>query len=172
MLPKELINIEIDFALRVAELKPIYNDKPCFIYDIQGDTVFLHFNNNEGAEPGPLSKQSMPARLHELKNIFSDLHANHPEIKTVSGYSWLYNLESYKRLFPQPFTQNPTKITDDFGYNIFGQFLNSAHQIKQDAKKNFLKNVKNAKTYNEVIQAFEFHPLKVQAPMEVFGRFY
>ena len=149
-----------------------YSGKSCFIYNIDDDKVYLHFNNNEGAEPGPLSKASIPSRLLELKNIFQDLYDNHPEATTVNGYSWLYNIAAYTRLFPPQFIENKTEVRDDFGFNIYGQFLNSSEEVKQDLSSEFLQNIQNAKTYEELINAFPFYPIRVSAPVGVFYYFY
>ncbi len=146
-----------------------YSGKPCFIYNLDGENMFLHFNNNDGSAPGPLSKASIHQRLEELKNIFSDIKDKHPAVKTVNGYSWLYNIEAYTRLFPKDYLRNKIEVRDDFGFNIYGQFLDSAENVKTDMAKEFLSKVEKANTIIELRNAFRFYPIKVSAPIEIFS---
>lgn len=236
MIPKELIELEIDFAQRVSELKPttiedallyytglygalfvptpnkdpkhelwitfldslkgkdlksavydfyvkrtkerdryyekkVYSGKPCFIYHTEGENAYLHFNNNEGAEPGPLSKSSMPKRIRELKNIFQEIHDKHPEIKNVCGYSWLYNIPAYTRLFPPEFVDSGIKAKDDFGFNIFGQFLDSSENLKMELVQEFLNNINQAITFEQLIDSFRYYPIRTSASIDIFYAF-
>ena len=42
----------------------------------------------------------MPIRKSELLEMFRHIQANHPDVETVRGGSWLYNIPAYLRLFP------------------------------------------------------------------------
>ena len=66
--------------------KITYSGKACFIYHTENNGAYLYFNNNEGAEPGPLSRVNIPIRLEELKGIALDLKENHPEVIAINGY--------------------------------------------------------------------------------------
>lgn len=156
---------------RYAEKKE-YSGKPCFIHMVIHDQAYFHFNNNEGAEPGPLSKVSMPVRIQEIKDILKTIHEKNPEVTTMNGYSWLYNIPSYARLFPPAFIESGVQVKDDFSFNIYGQFLNSSDEIKSDVANQFLENVHNSTTYDQLINAFPLYPIKVSAPIEVFDEFY
>ena len=60
----------------------------------------LHFENRETSEHGALSTERMTVRQSELSAMFRHIRANHPDVETVRGGSWLYNIPAYFRLFP------------------------------------------------------------------------
>lgn len=237
MVPKELINIEIEFALRAMELEPttlesalynytafygmlfvpsskrdpnhldwleylayikgkdikeatdnyyqenlkkrgastkiIFNGKPCFVYHIEGDQAFLHFNNNEGAKPSPLSQERIGQRMEELGKLFLDIKENHQEVRTVICNSWLVNIPAFMLLFPKEFNENKEILKNDFGsFNIWGQFLGSNGKVKDDMVINFRNKVRESNSYNELINSFKYYTIKTKAPIDVFYDFY
>ena len=77
-----------------------------FNYEIEGEEVHIHFSPNQKAEIGSLKKEVVPNRIKELTEMFQEIKEKYPNAKTVNGSSWLYNFESYKRLFPHEYSQN------------------------------------------------------------------
>ncbi len=65
------------------------------------DVIKIHFKNRDTSAAGSLSKERQQVRLYELKLMFASISKYQPEAKVVHGGSWLYNLESYQRLFPE-----------------------------------------------------------------------
>lgn len=146
-----------------------YNRKPCFIYEIKDDSIQLHFNNNEGSDPGPLSSERKINRVRELKDIFIEIKHKHPEIKTVTGSSWLYNLETYKRLFPAEYVLSARLAPNEFqSLDIWGQFLDSNFDIKNDFASNFLQNVRAAQNTKDLYASFYFQTLATKAEIRYF----
>lgn len=89
----------------------------CFSYEYEKDDggypyIQIHFRNADAADPGALSKARMIERMGELKNMFCAIARECPDAKTVSGFSWLYNLESYSRLFPPEYIKTRKPVTD------------------------------------------------------------
>lgn len=79
----------------------------------------------------PLSEERQQARLYDLKLMFESISKHHPDAKVVHGGSWLYNLKSYQRLFPEIFTTNMKveEIPFPKTSGIWGQFLNSEGEV-------------------------------------------
>jgi hypothetical protein len=148
----------------------------CFRYDfipnLNDDGVIkIHFKNRDRSVEGPLSRERQEARRQDLKSMFVSIRKNHPEAKTVEGGSWLYNLKSYQRLFPETFTSN-MKIEDipfPRSSGIWGQFINSDGQINEKMKYAFLHKTDAAKSAKELLQCFEF---RILFPRTGIGDFY
>lgn len=148
----------------------------CFRYDFisQADddhgVIKIHFKNRDNSSEGPLSKERQKARLQDLKEMFEHISENHPEAKTVTGGSWLYNLRSYQRLFPVSFTSNMKveEIPFPRTSGIWGQFLNSDGQVNGKMKSFFIQKADTARTTEELLQCFEFKILFPRTGIENF----
>jgi hypothetical protein len=148
----------------------------CFRYDFitQADNdhgiIKIHFRNRDHSLGGPLSKERQQARLQDLKSMFASIRENHPEAKTVEGGSWLYNLQSYQRLFPKTFTSNMKveEIPFPRSSGIWGQFINSEGQVNEKMKSAFIHKTDAAKSIKELLQCFEFKILFPRAGIENF----
>ena len=107
------INIDADadwshqFYLESADQIPSYENQHwgCFGYEYWSERrlIHLHFWNLDDSGYGPLSHQRKEVRLAELRSMFTHIKRAYPDAKAVSGSSWLYNLEAYRRLFPMEF---------------------------------------------------------------------
>ena len=136
----------------------------CFRYDFISQAeddygiIKIHFKNRDHSIEGPLSKERQKARLQDLKRMFESISENHPEAKTVRGGSWLYNLHSYRRLFPEIFTRDMKveEIPFPRTSGIWGQFLTSDGKVNDIMKSNFLLKVNSAKNTDQLLQCFEF----------------
>jgi len=135
--------------------------------------VKIHFLNDRSSKEGPLASSQKENRLKELKKMFEDVKKNYPNAKCVQGGSWLYNLESYKRLFPEEYFVNmkstrpkPQMLV------IWGQFINSEWGIKKDKAEAFLSKLAKAKTEEELEQVFELVELFPKCEIKYFYDFY
>lgn len=163
-----------NFYLKQIQLKGVKNEKKlfgCFSYEYDEDKheVSIHFTNVDTPEPGALSKERMDVRTKELKQMFKEIKEIYPDAKTVTGFSWLYNIEAYKRLFPPEYIQNSKIITDWFRSTaLWGQFLDSAGEIKKDLVAKFEKDISKANTVEELKMCFPFKLVKVNADIKYF----
>ncbi len=120
----------------------------CFSYDMAEDKQALrvHFFNAEFDTVGPLDKTKIAERQHELADMLIDIKRRYPDMQELRGLSWLYNLSSYKRLFPQSYIDNLKINTDPFqwarGTTIWGQFMDYQYNLKQDLADELIRRVR------------------------------
>ncbi len=136
-------------------------------------SVDIHFANAELDDTGPLDKEKIEHRLRELKDLFTDIKKEYPEAKSVRGDSWLYNIDAYKRLFPDSYTADPKVDTTEgvtVSGRIWGQFCNSKRGLKEDLANNFLNAIRalDEITPETVRKVFPHQALIVEAPIADF----
>jgi len=100
--------------------------------------VRIHFGNRAANQDvGPLHASRSAERRQELKTMFSWLAATFPEATRVDGASWLYNRESYRRLFPADFaaSRNPRQGPKQLhGLSTWGQFIDFRGHIRPEIR--------------------------------------
>jgi hypothetical protein len=145
-----------------------------FIEDDNGNGIVkIHFLNDRTSSEGPLASSQKENRLKELKELFEDVKKNHPNAKYVQGGSWLYNLESYKRLFPKEYINNMDSIDPKPQMLvIWGQFINSEWEINEDRSERFLERLEKCKTEEDLKNVFELLELFPKCEIEYFYDFY
>lgn len=75
----------------------------CFSYAHLGRCrVRLHFHAGSQVSEAPLSAANRSLRKQELRALMSEAVALGGDVQVV-GASWLYNLRSYRRLFPESY---------------------------------------------------------------------
>lgn len=163
----------------------------CFYYrhDEATKTIAPHFFNAEAEEEfvdgkdvskGPLSKEKLDRRRAELTEMFRDIKAKYPDAKYVRGKSNLYNLESYRRLYP------PTYEVGDVDYDprlwkgntdIWGQFLGGHNKnpgeygFKQELADEFLEKAKEI-PLDRLVDAVPMPPRTAEGNVQDFYDFY
>ncbi len=149
----------------------------CFSFeapDPEG-AVRIHFANRDSADGiGPLAAAKVPARIADLTAMFAHLRRVHPEAKTVTGGSWLYNLDAYRRLFPPEYGDSRIKPTPPVrlrGTSSWGQFLDFREQLKPDLCVRFRDNLHRLDPAAPWL-AFPLLALRTRAPVEAFYAFY
>ena len=149
----------------------------CFRYDFieqarNKGIIKLHFKNRDTSGYGPLTKERQGARFDDLKSMFRWIKEYHPDAGIVQGGSWLYNLDSYRRLFPKIFTADMKVEETPFprSSGIWGQFLTSNSQVNDSMKHNFLLKVSSATNAQQLLQCFEFRILFPTTAIENFYR--
>lgn len=131
----------------------------CFRYKYVEDTktIKIHFRNYDHSGMGPLSINNKQIRLEELKRMFIEIKMQHPETRYVQGSSWLYNYESYRRLFPNTYTRNMQSVLPKTQYMvIWGQFLNSEWVVIKEMKDMFLEKIAIASSIDELHLSFKY----------------
>ena len=108
----------------------------CFYYDQdeKKEKIRIHFFNAEFDSVGPLDKTKIELRKKEMKDMLGDIKIKYADVQEISGLSWLYNLPSYKRLFPTNYIDNLEVNDDPFqwarGTTIWGQFIDNKYHLK------------------------------------------
>ncbi len=172
--------VELVYDMYIKNYQEFSNFKwfGCFRYrfleDEKGNGIVkLHFLNNRTSKEGPLALSQKEKRLKELKELFEDVKENYPNAKYVQGGSWLYNLESYKRLFPKEYTNNMKSISPKpQRLVIWGQFINSEWSVKKDMAEEFLSRLGKAKTEKDLEKVFELKEMFPKGDIKYFYDFY
>ena len=172
--------VELVYDMYIKNYQEFSNFKwfGCFRYSFieyeEGNGVVkLHFLNNCTSKEGPLALSQRGKRLQELKDLFEDVKENHPNAKYVQGGSWLYNLESYRRLFPKEYFKNIESISPKpQRLVIWGQFINSEWGVKKDMAEEFLSRLKKAKTEKDLENVFELKEMFPKGDIKYFYDFY
>jgi hypothetical protein len=120
----------------------------CFKYDPPNaeGIVRIHFNNRDSADGvGPLDHRKVDRRVAELREMFGHIRAHHPDARTVMGASWLYNLDAYRRLFPEEYVASrfePDRLRLN-GTSSWGQLLDFSGSVKPAVRQALLDNLRN-----------------------------
>lgn len=150
-----------------------------YTYDEKEHAGKLHFVNAEYDVTGPLSANKLAQRRQEVRDVIMDLRSAHPDVKTVRGYSWLYNLDAYKNLYPKSFTDSltPAVYRADWGRGttIWGQFIDSDGNVKREMASILLERMNPSHTLEkpeDLLAPPLLQPLRAEAPVEDFYKEY
>jgi hypothetical protein len=165
------------FYLERADQIPSY-DNPhwgCFGYEYWSERrlIHLHFWNLDDSGYGPLSHQRNEVRLVELRSMFTQIKRMHPDAKAVSGSSWLYNLEVYRRLFPVEYRPSArTGAPQLTARSLWGQFLRYDRRLNEERAAVFLDRLSRLEDEHQYAQCFPYPVLLTEAPLALFYTFY
>jgi len=167
----------LDWTMQVLAAAPDEPPQPnkvrfgCFSYDPpEGGVVRIHFNNHDSQDgSGPLARAKVEARRSELTRMFAHLRQTAPAAERLSGASWLYHLEAYRRLFPPAYTAGATAAGEVglTGTSSWGQFLTHTGAIRDDLRQAFLARMADLDPEAPWL-AFPLRPLRVTAPLSAF----
>ena len=88
----------------------------CFAYALLKDgRIRLHFLNAETDGHPPLGSERRGRRVADMTALFAHVKRTLHEPPRVIGASWLYNLQAYRRLFPESYLAMATCSITDFG---------------------------------------------------------
>jgi hypothetical protein len=146
----------------------------CFSYALWPEQrVRLHFHNGETTSQGPLSLARRPQRLAELTALFRDLQQRVPATTTVIGGSWLYNLEAYRRLFPEPYLATAQAGTTEFQFiALWGQFLDRHGAVRPDMAQVLLERSARCAAGDDLNTCFPYRVLRLACELAPFYRYY
>jgi hypothetical protein len=172
-------NFTYQFYLQRYPTIPKFTDEEhwgCFAFDYNTKTraIKLHFSDQDKSGYGPLSSQRISFRNAELRTMFQHIQQKHPDATLVLGGSWLYNWESYKRLFPQPFVQSARKqeMPALYGRALWNQFLRRGWSIHQETVSLFLQQVGQLERVEDYPHCFPYPVLLTEAPIHLFYEFF
>jgi hypothetical protein len=148
----------------------------CFSCEPPDDdgAVKIHFNNEDSADGvGPLSSRKTERRLAEARAMFARVRAAWPQARSVRGHSWLYNLEAYRRLFPEAYgtSRVAPEIVRLNGTSSWGQLIDHAWQVKPEVARVFLQKLERLDPERPWL-VFPLRALATHAPIELFFEFY
>jgi len=182
---KELHQNDIDadvdwsyqFYFERADQLPSYDNQHwgCFGYEYWSERhlIHLHFWNLDESSYGPLSHQRKDARFAELLSMFANIKRMHPDAIAVHGSSWLYNLESYRRLFPVEYGLSARIDVPQFtARSLWGQFLRYDGRLNEERASVFLDRLSRLEYEHQHAQCLPYQVLQTEAPIELFYAFY
>jgi hypothetical protein len=145
----------------------------CFSYVLwEGNRVRLHFRNAM-KERGILGRHNVPERIAELRSMFEHLHAIVPVTSTVVGSSWLYNVEAYRRLFPEPYLKSASTSNDEFQFiALWGQFLCYDGSVREPLAHMFLEGIEKQETLSGVESQFPYQVLRLESSIQDFCAYF
>lgn len=160
----------------------------CFSYDRdnmeQKKEIRIHFQNREFDIVGPLDISKIEQRKKEMADMFRDIRMNHPDVETVTGLSWLYNIQAYRRLFPETYFQHESVNENIFqwrrGTTIWGQFIHGDYTVKTDTTRELLTRLRALQEIKPLSQLYKsstnnspiLPPLQEKGPIQDFYHMY
>jgi len=142
-------------------------------YDPETRTAGLHFGTLDTSGLGALSRERRPERMRELRALFTDLRRQHPEVETVQGGSWLYNLPAYRALFPPEYVGTATPTRPGFTFlDVWGQFLDGHWDVRPEPAQSFRASLERAQSRADLEASFPFWLLGVRGPIQRHYDFY
>ncbi len=142
----------------------------CFSYSrLATDRVRLHFHAPADEPRSTLSDGAADLRRRELRELFAHLKTASPSAPQVVGASWLYNLPSYRWLFPVDYLAGLRPIAHPYQrMPLWGQFLARNRTLRTEIAGPFEDRLAAATTMQEVADSFPLSVLAVTASAECF----
>lgn len=146
----------------------------CFSYGrLSDDRIRLHFRNAETDGRSPLGRDRLDQRRADLAALFEHVRRTARSPLRVVGASWLYNLQAYRRLFPEPYLATARVIHHRFRHMpLWGQFVNRHGEIKETLALPFLERLERQSSMEGLDDCFPFQVLSVEASVLEFYGFY
>jgi hypothetical protein len=145
----------------------------CFAYAIEeNDTrLRIHFDNIEGK--GALSKERVEARQAEIKAMIANAKAKYPQLESIRGGSWLYNLDAYKRLFPPKIIAELYVQEEEFQFlSLWGQCLLASGEANPQSNAYILQKAALLKAGDDIQNCFPYQVLGYVSKLSDFEGFY
>lgn len=146
----------------------------CFSYGRSGDDrIRLHFENAEADGRSPLASECRERRRTELATLFAHVKETTGDAVRVVGASWLYNLDAYRSLFPEPYLATAQVLPGRFRHMpLWGQFLDRGGEVREKAVREFRDRVACLSSGQSLDQCFSLQVLGLDAPARAFCEFY
>ena len=128
----------------------------------------LHFANADESMH-PLTSARTATRRAELRDLIGDVDAKGLRVEKIRGGSWLYNLEAYRRLFPNPFVADLRPLPPEPAFlSQWGQFVHGDGTIRVDLADALLTTLDRAESPAQCLQAFPYRVLKAECGYAAF----
>ncbi len=141
-----------------------------FSLEVRGVEARTHFFSMDTDDASPLARPKLPQRRHELAAVIAHVRRNHPDLRKITGGSWLYSTTSYASLFP---TQHLRTATVRRGRSTFqgmshwGQFVDHRGVLRSNLADEFRSNVASW-CGDDPCLLFPIATLQVSSPVETF----
>ncbi len=144
----------------------------CFRYEYSADKKDARIHFSSHGESGSLGKANTEKRKEDLRLMCVDIKNKHPEARTISAISWLFNIDACKRIFPPRFTENIEILEWYKSLAIWGQFLDSKGNIRPETTKRFKTCYLKQDNLSDLLYCFPYKVLSVSSNIEIFYNFY
>jgi hypothetical protein len=131
--------------------------------------VRILFANSDHDGIGPLSRTKVERRRQELQAMFTYMKHTYADANTVRGGSWLYHLDTYRRLFPPVYGDSSEVLAGTLrfqGMSSWGQFLDRREDVKPALREQFLESLKKL----DMHRLWEVFPLPACSAQLLFRR--
>jgi len=153
------------YAARGSRVSPsVVATFGCFSYGRLGtDRIRLHFQNAEPDGRSPLGRACRDQRLIELRALFEHAKRTEPQPLWVVGASWLYNLNAYRRLFPEPYLATAHPLPGRFQHMpLWGQFVDRHGDVRTDMARQFRERLEQQSTLDRLDRCFPLPVLRLE----------
>lgn len=138
-------------------------------HDREAGSLRLRFVNG----PHVLGSAQQTQRMDELKRMFSSLGERYDRDTCVTGFSWLYNLQAYSRLFPTAFIEAAQPVPRWFSSGArWGQVAAGDGRLRHGIGPTLLSSANAALDIDALDRCFQFSALTLRAPLSAFVDFY
>jgi hypothetical protein len=112
-------------------------------------------------------------RLADLAALFEHVKREEQEPLRVVGASWLYNLDAYRRLFPEAYLAAARVIHHRFRHMpLWGQFVDRHGEVKEKLARELLERLGRQSRVEALGGCFPFQVITVEAPVGAFYECY
>lgn len=142
-----------------------------FAYWPEDRLVRIHFSNDRDGTA--LRPSTVVDRRRELKGIFQTIDREHQDACIVRGTSWLYHLESYRRLFPPSYVTGLTSVGYPHQFAaLWCQFIDRHGVVKPAMSAAFLAAIEQATATTELDDAFPVDVLAATSEIHIFYEYF
>ena len=119
-----------------------------------------------------IQELGFPKEPSGLVGVFYTI--DYPQAERVRGFSWLHNMDFYKRIFPTFYYNKGTiSAKDYYGSNAYwGQFVNRDGSCRKDSANKFLNCLDTKKNLATLTECFPLKGLEVICDIKYFYDFY
>ena len=146
----------------------------CFAYSRSSDDrIRLHFQNVEPPGQSPLAQERREHRRAELVALFGHVKQTMSAPPRVAGASWLYNIDAYRRLFPESYLAAARVLQRRFRHMpLWGQFVDRHGEVRDGVAAEFRRRLERQSALDDLDRCFPFQVLAPEASAPEFYEFY
>lgn len=134
----------------------------------------IHFYLPDRLKSSPFSIQHLDQRKAEIKQLFEKAKLKYPDAERVRGFSWLHNMDFYKRIFPDfYYTKGSVAVKDYYSSNAYwGQFVNRDGSCRLEPSSKFINCIDLKEDASSLADCFPLKGLEVICDINYFYDYY